>query len=140
MPWTYSVRDGAVLTPAGLVAGFGYSGYGEYKNRPECSNEVDLGPVCCGWYDLLPPHDLNGGPHGPYVIGLLPDAGNEMHGRGDFALHGDSLSRPGTASKGCVILARLLRERMWVSGDHRLQVVADRNRTPRPAGAVVVGT
>lgn len=37
-------------------------------------------------------------------------------------IHGDSIARPGTASEGCVILDRSMREQIWSGGDHTLEV------------------
>lgn len=62
---------------------------------------------------------------GPFAIPLIPDPSNEMYGRGDFYCHGDSIENPGCASEGCVILPRTVRETIWNSTDHELQVVAN---------------
>lgn len=40
-----------------------------------------------------------------------------------FRIHGDSIRAPGTASHGCIILPRAIRDRIWASGDRALQVV-----------------
>jgi hypothetical protein len=37
-------------------------------------------------------------------------------------MHGDSLSDPGTASRGCIIVSCGVRERVWESGDRELLV------------------
>ena len=55
---------------------------------------------------------------------LWPDAANQMFGRGDFLLHGDSIEHPGCASKGCIIMPRDVRQQVWQSGDRELQVFA----------------
>jgi hypothetical protein len=46
-----------------------------------------------------------------------------MFGRSGFLIHGDSIIRPGTASRGCIILAREIREQIAASGDADLEVV-----------------
>jgi len=48
-----------------------------------------------------------------------------MCGRSAFLIHGDSIAAPGTASHGCIILARPDRERIAESGVKQLVVVAE---------------
>ena len=45
------------------------------------------------------------------------------HGRVAFQIHGESRSNPGNASKGCIVLPRSIRERIWTSSDTLLNVV-----------------
>jgi hypothetical protein len=47
-----------------------------------------------------------------------------MFGRSGFLMHGDNIRLPGTASEGCIILPRDLREAIWNSADHTLEVIA----------------
>ena len=47
------------------------------------------------------------------------------HGRSGLLMHGDSKEHPGSASHGCVILPRSVREEVWQSGDRDLEVVAE---------------
>ena len=102
---------------------YGYSGKGIAKNRPECQNLHNEGPIPVGVYQMQEP--VNTMEHGPYVIWLTPGSANEMEGRSDFGIHGDSFTHPGAASEGCIIAPRFLRERMWESEDHLLTVVAN---------------
>jgi len=60
--------------------------------------------------------------HGPYVLPLTPSLNNQMFGRSGFLIHGDSVVNPGTASEGCIILPRAVRQQIWGAGDHVLQV------------------
>ncbi|HYE46677.1 MAG TPA: hypothetical protein VEA44_12995, partial [Caulobacter sp.] len=53
----------------------------------------------------------------------VPDDVHEATGRSAFRIHGDSVRAPGTASKGCIILPRAVREAIWRSGDRDLEVV-----------------
>jgi hypothetical protein len=53
----------------------------------------------------------------------MPDPGTETFGRGEFRIHGDSIAHPGTASHGCIILPRAVRDAIWRSGDRALEVV-----------------
>jgi hypothetical protein len=47
-----------------------------------------------------------------------------MFGRDGFLIHGDSVEHPGTASHGCIIMSRAIREAIAQSDDHELNVVA----------------
>jgi Protein of unknown function (DUF2778) len=47
---------------------------------------------------------------------LTPDPSNDMCGRSGFLIHGDSVSHPGDASDGCIILSRAEREAIVKSG------------------------
>lgn len=125
--WTYEQRTGHLYDHDGELIGTGYSGAGPGKNNHEVQAQHEVGPIPVGIYTIGAPTALDGGPHGPYVIPLTPDAGNEMFERSAFLMHGDSIKKPGTASKGCIIQARKVRVQVWESGDHRLEVV---NTTP----------
>jgi hypothetical protein len=56
-------------------------------------------------------------------MALLPCDGTDTLGRAGFLIHGDSVKAPGTASHGCIILPRAIRDRIAVSEDTRLCVV-----------------
>ena len=66
---------------------------------------------------------------GPFVMDLFPmdvtpnDTRHDATGRSAFQIHGDSVKAPGTASSGCIILPRTVREMIWRSGDHVIEVV-----------------
>lgn len=121
--WTYCQRTGE-LHQDGKHVGTGYSGAGEGKNNPSLEHVANVGPVPCGnWIIAGPPLDTH--EHGPYVLRLNPEPNTETHGRSGFLIHGDSKRSPGTASQGCIILPRVLREQMWESGDRELEVIAE---------------
>ena len=121
--WIYAQRTGNLTAPDGkMLAIPGYSGHGSGKNAPDMQRVPNIGPCCRGWYTITEP--FNSPLHGSFAMRLVPNAANEMYGRGGFMIHGDSLSKPGTASQGCIILSRPVREKIWASGDHRLLVVA----------------
>ncbi|MFA6125072.1 MAG: hypothetical protein WCS75_11525 [Sphingomonas sp.] len=42
----------------------------------------------------------------------------------EFRIHGDNAKLDRSASHGCIILPRAVRERMWASGDRIVEVVA----------------
>lgn len=121
--WIYAQNSGQLISPTGGLMATGYSGAGEGKNNPTEEAVRNVGPIPEGFYDVQPP--INSPTHGPYALHLLPDAGNAMFGRSEFLIHGDSVERPGQASEGCIIVPRFARERIWDSGDHRLQVVKE---------------
>ena len=118
--WTYEQLTGRILQDNQLV-GVGYAGSPQGKNNPDKQEVSQVGPLPRGTYTISAPQNS---PHtGPYTLDLTPDPGNQMFGRADFRIHGDSIEHPGTASEGCVITARSIREHIWTSGDHELQVV-----------------
>lgn len=120
--WTYRQSTGELLHNGQHVA-TGYSGYGPGKNNPTMEGIRGVGPIPRGrWIISGTPADTQA--HGPYVLRLVPAHGTNTHGRDGFLMHGDSLSGPGTASQGCIITSRNVRERVWHSGDRNLAVVA----------------
>jgi Protein of unknown function (DUF2778) len=121
--WTYAQRTGELQQDGQHVA-TGYSGAGEGKNNPDMQSVRNVGPIPQGdWTIAGPP--VNTADHGPYVLRLIPNDETETFGRSGFLMHGDSKSAPGTASHGCVIMPRVVREQVWDSGDRDLQVVAE---------------
>jgi len=123
MPWKYAQRTGQVTDPDSMKAGCGYAGREDGRNNPQMQALKDIGPLPVGTYHIQAPVDTT--THGPYVLWLLPDPDNQMFGRGGFGIHGDSIEHPGLASEGCIVLPRVTRERIWDSGDHLLEVVAE---------------
>jgi len=68
--------------------------------------------------------EVHNSPHtGPFTIVLLPTPGTDTLGRDAFRIHGDNSLGNRSASHGCIILRREVREHMWSSGDHELVVV-----------------
>jgi len=120
--WTYSQNSGE-LQHNGKHVATGYSGAGQGKNNPAMENVSNVGPIPHGeWTIAGPPIDTKD--HGPYVLRLNPTSETETHGRSGFLMHGDSKESPGCASQGCVIMPRAVREEVWNSGDHDLDVVS----------------
>lgn len=124
---SYEIITGRVYSDSGELWGVGYSGFGPYKNIATAQSLRDEGPIPEGIYTIGAPEDTV--THGPYVLPLTPDPNNLMWGRAGFLIHGDSVISPGTASRGCIILARDVREQIWASGDHSLQVLAQLDYT-----------
>lgn len=128
--WTW-LQTGEMIGPDD-VRHPGYAGKGQHKNNPKSQQFKDLGPLPCGLYDILSPIDTK--THGPYVLWLKPDPANEMFGRSAFGIHGDSVVNPGGASEGCICLPRIVREAIWKSGDHKLEVKPRPEVTPVDPG------
>ncbi len=121
--WTYAQKTGELQQNGESVA-TGYSGTGAGKNNPDMENVPNAGPIPRGdWTIAGPPADSKD--HGPYVLKLNPAQETDTHGRSGFLMHGDSREHPGSASHGCVILPRAVREEVWKSGDRDLQVVTE---------------
>ena len=118
--WTYDQSSGQIFHD-GKIVGTGYAGNGEGKNNPALQQVPNVGPIPRGSYRIGPPHDTPN--HGPFVLALTEDPANEMFGRAGFLIHGNSIKEPGTASHGCIILARALREKIYLSDDRMLEVV-----------------
>ena len=124
--WTYNQRSGELFKSDGELVAAGYSGFPpDGKNNPSAQAEPNIGPIPCGMYTIGLPECVNTpGPHGPFVLPLTPDPSNEMFGRSGFLCHGDSIAHAGSASHGCLIFPRQIREAIAGSGDDRLRVVA----------------
>jgi hypothetical protein len=120
--WTYEQITGDLLDPNGKILAAGYSGAGIGKNNPSYQQTIDVGPIPQGTYLIGPPEDSP--THGPHAIPLIPLPLNEMFGRSGFLIHGDSMTDPGHASEGCIIMPLFARERVSESGDNTLQVVS----------------
>lgn len=119
--WTYEQRTGRLFADGGTLVGTGYAGTGDGRNNPEMQHVIDVGPIPCGDYTIGPAYT-----HpklGFVTMNLTPDPKNEMFGRADFRIHGDSVDHD--ASEGCIVQGRPVRERVNTSTDRRLRVVAD---------------
>lgn len=138
MSWSYSQSTGILGSADGLFKARGYAGAGAGKNNPDMQNIVDVGPLPQGRYSLGQAfectHDLESDEtcgdchgtakhkHGPNVIRLIPDPGNEMFGRAGFLIHGDNST--GTASEGCIVMPPATRQQIMDSNDHVIEVTA----------------
>jgi hypothetical protein len=125
--WTYVQKTGELLRNSQHTE-FGYSGFDdpetgrEGKNNPDLQNVHEVGPIPIGKYVIGSPEDTL--THGPFVLPLVPDASNQMFGRSAFLIHGDSVVWPGTASRGCIIMPRKIRDAIALSRDKVLQVIS----------------
>jgi len=110
--------------------GIGYSGKGNGLDNPFDQDvegkrdKPDAGPIPSGSYTIGKMFD-NTGKTGPGSMRLTPDAGNDMHGRSDFLIHGDNSKHNFSASEGCIILPPSARNAISSSGITRLEVNAN---------------
>jgi hypothetical protein len=117
----YHQTTGKITTDIDVLIGQGYAGQGKGKNNPKMQNVVNVGPLPRGKYFIGIPYDSE---HtGPFTIPLKPFDTNKMYGRSDFKIHGDSISNPGTASYGCIIMSRKTREAINNCTDKILEVL-----------------
>ncbi len=118
--WTWDQSAGT-LSQDGSIISNGYSGSGRGKNNPSLQSAVGIGPIPQGKWTIVERYDSKN--VGPYALKLEPVAGTKTFGRSAFRIHGDSIKNPGTASHGCIILPRIIRTKIWTSGDRDLTVV-----------------
>lgn len=118
--WVWSQSRG-LLSRGGSPVATGYSGHAEGINNPDMQHVKSVGPLCRGLYTIGAPYQSP--KVGPFALPLLPDKENAMAGRSDFRIHGDNDKGDQSASEGCIILPRKIREQIWTSSDKRLQVV-----------------
>jgi hypothetical protein len=124
--WTWRQNSGELVVTDdqgnGQVIATGYSGAGRGKNRTDYESVPDVGPIPRGQWSIVS-LTIEETPHGPYVLHLAPCENTNTFGRSGFLIHGDSKTAPGEASKGCIILPRNVRERIWQSENRSLTVV-----------------
>lgn len=120
--WTWDQSAGVLTDPDGKRAGGGYSGRGEGLNNPEAQDDRSKGPIPQGLWQIGRPR--NSVRTGPFVLDLTPIAGTKTFGRSAFQIHGDNRLGNFTASSGCIILRRDIRERIAASPVKTLRVVA----------------
>ena len=119
--WTYKQSTGEILDASGVVVGRGWAGQREGKNNPSLQHVHNVGPLPKGIYSIGKPYDS---PHtGLYTMALTPDPSNEMFGRSEFRIHGAAYTNPELSSDGCIIQIHPVRQAIWESNDHDIQVV-----------------
>ena len=126
MPWTYCQSTGRLYDPDGHHIATGYAGGNEGKNPEGVNNhsmqdQKGIGPLPVGLYmfgEVVLQSQL-----GPFAIPLIPNLNNEMFGRGGFYCHGDTPAMNQSASEGCIIMPRIVRNEMYSSPDNQIQVV-----------------
>lgn len=101
--------------------GRGYSGHPPYVNQTDAEALVARGPIPRGAYRLVGP--FNHVRLGPVCFFLDPVRSNQMFGRSGFLIHGDNAMGNQTASHGCIILSRAIREKIATTPVRTLVVV-----------------
>lgn len=121
MTWKWDQSAGE-LSRNGAFVSKGYAGRGKGINNPAAQGEVGIGPVPRGHWRIGEPYDSDN--TGRYTLALVPQPGTDTLGRSQFRIHGDNSKLNQSASHGCIILPRVIRQRIWASGDHEIEVVA----------------
>lgn len=117
---TYSQPNGHI-TIRNTFVGTGYSGHGVGLDNPDKEDMPNIGPIPRGEWEILRWDDHHG-EKGPQVAVLSP-VGHNAHGRSAFLIHGDTAELNHTASHGCIIASRAIRDALRASGETRLMVV-----------------
>jgi len=116
--WRYQQSTGD-LYHLGSYEGKGYSGHGEGVNNHALEADQGIGPIPCGMWRIG--HSRTSHNTGPITMDLTP-VGHDANGRSLFRIHGDNSAMNETASRGCIILGRSIRQVIAMSNDHDLQV------------------
>lgn len=126
MAWRYHQRTGLLekvddVTGKAEHVGRGYSGRGDGLNNPALQHVREIGPIPRGLWTIGAPYDS---PRvGPFTMPLTPHDDTKTFGREAFRIHGDNHHRDQSASRGCIVLGRVLREMIHESDDDALEVV-----------------
>lgn len=113
------VREGDTVTRLGR----GYSGQPPYVNAPEAEGFKARGPIPRGRYRVGRPMDSVR--LGALAMFLDPVDPGTMQGRSGFFIHGDNSLRNQSASHGCIILDRKVREAISKLVPIELEVVGE---------------
>ena len=109
--WTYHSDTGLIESPTGFKLGDGYSGNGAALNNPAMESIHNHGPIPRGAWTIGEFFDDPGG-KGPVVAHLTPIEGTETFGRADFMIHGDNQALNHSASEGCIVAPRFIRDQI----------------------------
>jgi RHS repeat-associated protein len=119
LEWEYSQSTGQ-LSHNGTPVATGYAGRGPGLNNPAMQNVPNTGPLPQGGYTI---GGMYNNPNtGPKTMNLTPMPGTETYGRSAFRIHGDNARGDHSASHGCIILPRGIRDLINSSGDRSLVV------------------
>jgi hypothetical protein len=118
--WEYD-RSTGLLYRDGAQVGEGYAGNGAGRNDPSLSNVKDVGPLPAGTYVI---GNFGDRPVvGAFAAPLTPLPTNEMFGRSGFFMHGDNPEANHSASDGCIVMSREVRQLVNASGCRTLVVI-----------------
>jgi hypothetical protein len=105
----FSISNGIISLSDGTELGTAYSGNGASMNNPADVGVINHGPIPPGTYSIGRAVNFVGGV-GQFALPLTPDESNLMYGRGGFFVHGDNPKFNHSASDGCIVTARSVRE------------------------------
>lgn len=129
LDWIYKQSTGQLthVDPNGSSTnvGNGYAGHGQGVNNPAMQNVSGTGPLPQGSYSIGDQQDnrTGGGTNLPGSMRLTPNPSNNMFGRAGFLIHGDNSRGNRSASEGCMIFNRGIRNLIGNSGDNTLRVI-----------------
>lgn len=116
--WTYSQSTG--ILSDGEPKGKGYSGHGQGLNNAKLEMVHNLGPIPKGVWEIGMFFDDQ---HLGVCVAALKPTSQDVFGRGGFFIHGDNKYMNYSASDGCIILSRQLREAIKNSNEKYIEVV-----------------
>lgn len=114
-------REDSSLNMSYTVSTGGYSGAPGHVNNPASQSLANLGPIPQGTYNIG--QQFNSRRTGPGVLPLSPINGTNTFGRNAFQIHGDNSRGDQSASRGCVIQGRNVRNQISNSNDNIFRVV-----------------
>lgn len=109
------------------LLGTGYSGFKEGRNNPDAQDRQAVGPIPRGFWRIGDAYTSKR--VGPVTIPLYKlddvpgDDVDAITGRSAFRIHGDNSRGDQSASRGCIILPRIVREAVANSQHEILRVV-----------------
>jgi hypothetical protein len=109
--WKYHSDTGVLESPTGFKLGDGYSGNGAGLNNPAMENVPMHGPIPRGSWTINPFFDDPDG-KGPVVAHLTPCVDTQTFGRSGFMIHGDNSALNHSASEGCIVAPRFIRDQI----------------------------
>jgi RHS repeat-associated protein len=127
LEWIYSQSTGQIShQPSATLGGgppqpigTGYSGNGQGLNNPAMQGKPFVGPIPQGDYDIGQATSTKG----PLTLPLNPQHGTNTFGRDAFRIHGDNSKGDQSASEGCVVTSRNVRNQIHNSPDRTLRVI-----------------
>jgi RHS repeat-associated protein len=126
LEWQYSQSSGQLNHVSGqtgvTLVGTGYSGHGLGLNNPAMQNVQNVGPIPQGTWTIEPQQNntTGSGRNLPASMRLSP---HDEINRAGFLIHGDNGRGDQSASTGCIILNREIRNQIGRSNNNILKVI-----------------
>ena len=127
----YFQSSGELSQENGALIARCYSGsvMGGGKNNPTMQSVRGVGPLPCGTWDIV--QVVRNTHLGPIALELEPTSGTNTFGRSSFYVHCDSISHPGDASHGCIVVppqggktGQQIIQGIWDSGARKIAVAS----------------